>query len=58
MLEKFELLSVNQLAAQIKLTEAWKSVFLKGYAIVLDLYNKERPSNTHELRIQNHRGLW
>ena len=52
MLEKFELLSVNQLAAQIKLTEAWKSVYLKGYAIVLDLYNKERPSNTHELRIQ------
>ena len=55
MLNKFELLSVNQLAAQIKLTEAWKSVHLEGYAIVLEPYNKNRPLNNHELRIQSNR---
>ena len=35
--------SVNQLAAQIKLIEAWKSVHQEGYAITLDPCNKERP---------------
>ena len=39
MLTKFNLLSVNQLAAQIKLTEVWKSVNIKDYAISLDPYN-------------------
>ena len=33
MLNKFNLLSVNQLTAQIKLTEVWKSVNIKDYAI-------------------------
>ena len=55
LLDKFELLSVNKLAAQIKLTEAWKSVHLEGYAIVLEPYNKDRPLNNHELRIQSNR---
>ena len=36
MLDKFDLLSVNQLAAQIKLIEAWKSVYLEGYTIVME----------------------
>ena len=55
MLDKFELLSVNQLAAQIKLLEAWKSVHIPGYAIVLEPYSKERPNNTHDLRNQTKR---
>ena len=52
LLEKFDLLSVNQLAAQIKLLEAWKSVHVEGYAIVLDPYRKDRPLSTHQLRPQ------
>ena len=39
MLEKFNLLSVNQLAAQIKLNEVWKSTNLEGYPIQLEPYN-------------------
>ena len=38
MLEKFGLLSVNQLAAQIKLTEVWKAINIENYAIRLDPY--------------------
>ena len=33
MLSKFNLLSVNQMNAQIKLTEIWKSVNVKNYPI-------------------------
>ena len=55
MLDKFELLSVNQLAAQIKLLEVWKAVNVPGYAIVLEPYNQTRPSNTHDLRTQANR---
>ena len=33
--DKFNLLSVNQLAARIKLLEVWKAVHVEGYAIVL-----------------------
>ena len=39
---KFNLLLVNQLAAQIKLTKVWKSVNIKDYAIVLDPYKSKR----------------
>ena len=35
MLRKFNLLSVNQTAAQIKLTEAWKSCRTEGYPVKL-----------------------
>ena len=55
LLSKFNLLSVNQLAGQIKLLETWKAVHVKGYAIELDPYNKDRPNNTHELRTQTNR---
>ena len=55
MLTKFDLLSVNQLAGQIKLMEAWKTVHVAGYAIELDPYNKDRPNNTHDLRTQTNR---
>ena len=36
MLTKFNLLSVNQLAAQIKLTEVWKASNVENYAITLE----------------------
>ena len=50
MLNKFNLLSVNQLAAQIKLTEVWKSVNIKDYAITLDPYNKAQNPTEMDLR--------
>ena len=36
MLINFQLLSVNQLAAQIKLIETWKSVNIEEYPVVLN----------------------
>ena len=47
MLKKFSLLSVNQLTAQIKLTEAWKAVHVENYAIKLDPYKRPQPDNDH-----------
>ena len=55
LLEKFDILSVNQLAAQIKFLEVWKSVHVEGYSIELEPYNKERTLNNHELRAQKNR---
>ena len=53
--QNIHLLSVNQLAAQIKLLEVWKSVHVEGYLIELEPFNKERPLNNHDLRIQTNR---
>ena len=39
MLEKFQLLSVNQLAAEIKIIEVWKSIHVKGCPISMEPYN-------------------
>ena len=39
MLDEFQLLSVNQLSAEIKLLEVWKSVNVKGSPIDLEPYN-------------------
>ena len=50
MLKKFNLLSVNQLAAQIKLQEVWKSVNIEKYGITLDPYNDLLPLSGHSLR--------
>ncbi len=52
MLQKFNLLSVNQLAAQIKLTEVWKSINIEGYPIVLDPYSRTAGSSEIDLRIK------
>ena len=41
MLERFDMLSVNQLAAQIKLTEAWKAMNDKEYPVKLRRENNE-----------------
>ena len=50
MLEKFGLLSVNQLAAQIKLREVWKSIYCEDYPIKLEPYNPALEDGSHSLR--------
>ena len=55
MLDKFDLLSVNQLAAQIKLQEVWKSINVEGYAIQLETYNCNLSDSGHELRQKHNR---
>ena len=52
MLEKFQLLSVNQLAPEIKLTETWKSVNVEGCPIKLDPFNPNQDKSVHKLRPQ------
>ena len=37
MLAKFKILSVNQMNAQIKLTEMWKSINIEGYPVKTEL---------------------
>ena len=57
MLEKFNLLSVNQLAASIKLLEVWKSQNQNGYPIAFEPYNANLQNQGHDLRPQNNRVL-
>ena len=45
LLQKYGLLSVNQLAAQIKLLEAWKSVNLENYPIQMENNQLQRNTN-------------
>ena len=52
LLEKFALLSVNRLAAKIKLVEVWKSVHQDGCPIKLEPYNSALLQNTQNLRLQ------
>ena len=53
MLDKFQLLSVNQLAAEIKLLEVWKSINVEGSPIDLDPYHQH--SSTYHLRPKSDR---
>ena len=55
LLKKFGLLSVNQLAAQIKLIEVWKSFHVEGYPLTLDPYANPDRTVTIELRPQTNR---
>ena len=55
MLEKFQILSVNQLAAEIKLIETWKSINVEGCPIKLDPYSLNQVANDHVLRPQSNR---
>ena len=57
MLIKFDLLSVNQLAAQIKLTKVWKAKNQVDYAISLEPYRPAQPGLTpvHSLRPKTNR---
>ena len=53
-LDKFGFLSVNQLAAKIKLVEVWKTINKPDYPLRLEKYNKNKISSL-ELRIQPNR---
>ena len=55
MLDKFQLLSVKQLAAEIKLIEVWKSVNLEGCPTSLEPYNLKSSQNLHLLRPKSNR---
>ena len=55
MLKKFGLLSVNQLAAKIKLMEVWKSINKVGYPIRLEPYKPTSQPQARELRKQPNR---
>ena len=50
LLNKYGFLSVNQLAAQIKLVESWKAVNLKEYPIQLDNNQLQRNTNGRAVR--------
>ena len=50
LLEKFNLPSVNQLAAEIKLTEAWKIMNVPDYPISLDSNNPQRDTGDRIVR--------
>ena len=50
MLKKNNLLSVNQLAAQIKITEAWKSINVPDYSIHLENNQAKRQTNDRTVR--------
>ena len=55
MLEKFNLLSVNQLAANIKLLEVWKMVNKEGSPLQLEPYNATIKENRQGLRLKPNR---
>ena len=55
LLKKFGLLSVNHLAAQIKLIEVWKSINVEGYPLTLDPYTNPHRTVTIKLRPQTNR---
>ena len=52
MLDKFKLLSVNQLSAEIKLTEVWKSINVDKCPLQLEPYksNLNPSESTRQLR--------
>ena len=50
MLNKFDILSVNQLAASIKLIEVWKSQNVPDYPLLLDPYNQTPTTLNLDLR--------
>ena len=48
-------ISVNQLAAKIKLIEVWKSVHSEGYPLSLEPYKVNSTVISHDLRFQPNR---
>ena len=50
LLEKFNLPSVNQLAAEIKIMETWKILNVENYPIVLWQNEPNRQTNDREVR--------
>ena len=55
LLQKYGLLSINQLATKIKMMEGWKIVNNEEYPLSLDPYNAKREENSHHLRTQPNR---
>ena len=50
LLEKYKLSSVNQLAAEIKMVEAWKIVNKENYPLKLEPHNPDKAVTHRELR--------
>ena len=57
LLQKYNLPSVNQLAAEIKLTEAWKSTHVDLYPVKMEPLNPGRPDIDRTVRTGT-RKLW
>ena len=57
LLEKFNILSVNQTAIQIKLMEAWKATHMPNYPTQLEKNEENKLLNSRELRPTSIR-LW
>ena len=57
MLERFGMLSVNQLGAQIKLTEAWKAMNDNEYPVKLRRENRRETDNNRTLRASTIRDM-
>ena len=57
MLEKLNLLLVNQLAAQLKLVEAWKSIHVEDYPLKLRKERQEENTHTRQLRNSSRRDM-
>ena len=57
LLQKYNLPSVNQLAAEIKLTEAWKSTHVPQYPVNLECFNPGRSDSERSVRTGT-RKLW
>jgi hypothetical protein len=55
LLTKHNMLSVNQLAAQIKLKEAWKSLNYENYPIKFEPYSKAPAEGSQTLRTKENR---
>ena len=55
LLSKFKMLSVNQLSAQIKLKEVWKSLNCQNYPIKFEPYNSALSKGSHALRTKENR---
>ena len=55
LLKKYRLLSVNQLATQIKLVESWKAINLTDYPIKLEDNQLQRNTNGRAVRQTNKR---
>jgi hypothetical protein len=49
------MLSVNQLSAQIKLKEVWKSLNFQNYPIKFEPYNSALSEGSHALRTKENR---
>ena len=57
LLQKYNLSSVNQLAAEIKLTKAWKATHVDSYPVQMETFNPSRVNSGRTVR-PGTRKLW